>query len=1089
MKIGMSEKIKEAGLLRHFSPELPLILGIVAILSPISPHSIHAATLIDEDFSTGASNFTAVAGGSWSVSSGRYVVSSPATGSSNAILGNISVHDTSVGSDFVLAAVVNLTATSSWDDAVVVFGYQDLNNYYYVSLNENNDGNTKGIFKVVSGSPAELADITATIADDTDYDLEVERSGSSIVARVNGNEVASTTDSTFSSGKVGFGTYNDAASFDDLLVTDSSSGDTEAPSVPTGVAAGTITTTTVALSWNASTDNVGVTGYKVYTDGSNPISVTGTNTTVSGLTHNTGYTFTVSAVDAASNESSQSSGESVTTVDGEAPSVPTGLSASNETATTVDLDWNASSDNVGVSGYRIYTDGSNPVSVSTTSVTLTGLTPDTTYVFTVSAYDAAGNESEESNSVNATTGASSDYLAANVVAYWGFNSLSGGSTPDDSGNGNTGTVTGGVSSSTGQIDDALDFNGSTGKVSVGSLDVTPDSGNDGITIAAWIHPDNWVATSYDDRIISKATGTGEQDHYWMLSPIKSGSDARLRFRLKAGGSTTTLISSSGNIQLDTWTHVAGTYDGSTMRVFVDGTQIGSVSKTGTVDTSGSVAAAIGINPDDQRPFDGLIDEVYLLDRGLSASEIGDLMVRDTSTPSDTEAPSAPSGLSASNETDTTVDLDWNASTDNVGVTGYKLYTGGSNPVDVGNVTSVTATGLSPETTYTFTVSAYDAADNESSQSSGVNVTTEEEMEQVAAPQFSPGGGSYSSTQNVTISTSTTGATIRYTIDGSTPSQSNGTVYSGTVAIAASTTLKAVAYKSGMTDSSVTMAGYTITGGSPTKPSASNTGPRYSLTSSSGSLTVTTDGAVVEKLDRSGTIYVEANNVTIRDCKISSGGPYAVQQKSGYSGLTVEYCEIRDMSSAGVYCVNGWSHLRYNNVWNSGNDAFKPASSPSGNPTIIEYNYVHELGYISNAHADGVQLQPGSNVIVRYNFFDGTKNIPTVDPNDGSATYKNSQGCIFQTAYGGAVNNIQIIDNWFEGYTTSIQIRDKTGDAYDVDPTNSVVTGNWFGPNTNTLWIIDGTKITSCNRWEGAITYQSVSYSAGDLVPGQTASCE
>ncbi|HZP60714.1 MAG TPA: TIM-barrel domain-containing protein, partial [Opitutaceae bacterium] len=88
--------------------------------------------------------------------------------------------------------------------------------------------------------------------------------------------------------------------------------------------------------------------------------------------------------------------------------------------------------------------------------------------------------------------------------------------------------------------------------------------------------------------------------------------------------------------------------------------------------------------------------------------------------------------------------------------------------------------------------------------------------QVAAPVFSPGGGTYGSAQRVSISTSTGGATIRYTTDGSTPSETAGTVYSGPVNISSSGTLKAIAYESGMTDSTVTSANYTInTGGTGT----------------------------------------------------------------------------------------------------------------------------------------------------------------------------------------------------------------------------------------------------------------------------------
>ena len=80
---------------------------------------------------------------------------------------------------------------------------------------------------------------------------------------------------------------------------------------------------------------------------------------------------------------------------------------------------------------------------------------------------------------------------------------------------------------------------------------------------------------------------------------------------------------------------------------------------------------------------------------------------------------------------------------------------------------------------------------------------------VAAPTFSPAGGTYKGRQTVTISTSTAGATIRYTLDGTTPTESHGTV-GASVSIRSSTTLKALAYKSGMTASTVISANYTIT---------------------------------------------------------------------------------------------------------------------------------------------------------------------------------------------------------------------------------------------------------------------------------------
>ena len=82
---------------------------------------------------------------------------------------------------------------------------------------------------------------------------------------------------------------------------------------------------------------------------------------------------------------------------------------------------------------------------------------------------------------------------------------------------------------------------------------------------------------------------------------------------------------------------------------------------------------------------------------------------------------------------------------------------------------------------------------------------------VVNPTFSPGTGTYANSQNVTISTTTSGAWIRYTTDGSTPSETAGTLYTGAISVTVSETLKAIAYESGWTDSSVVTAAYSIPG--------------------------------------------------------------------------------------------------------------------------------------------------------------------------------------------------------------------------------------------------------------------------------------
>src|SRR5437016_2257343 len=90
------------------------------------------------------------------------------------------------------------------------------------------------------------------------------------------------------------------------------------------------------------------------------------------------------------------------------PSVPTGLTASAVSSSQINLSWAASSDNVGVSGYRVYRGGTQIATTSATSFTNTGLAPSTTYTYTVAAYDAAGNLSAQSSSASATTPAPPD---------------------------------------------------------------------------------------------------------------------------------------------------------------------------------------------------------------------------------------------------------------------------------------------------------------------------------------------------------------------------------------------------------------------------------------------------------------------------------------------------------------------------------------------------------------------------------------------------------------------------------------------------------------------------------------------------------
>ena len=191
-------------------------------------------------------------------------------------------------------------------------------------------------------------------------------------------------------------------------VSTSTLSDTTAPSVPTSLSATPVSSAQVNLSWSASTDNVGVTGYKVYRSGVQVGTTSALSFSNTGLSASTAYSFTVVAYDAAGNTSAQSGSASATTLassstDTTPPSIPTGLVATPVSASQINFSWTASTDNVGVTGYTVYRNGTSIASPATNSFSDTGLVASTAYTYTVSAHDAVGNTSAPSGSVSATT--------------------------------------------------------------------------------------------------------------------------------------------------------------------------------------------------------------------------------------------------------------------------------------------------------------------------------------------------------------------------------------------------------------------------------------------------------------------------------------------------------------------------------------------------------------------------------------------------------------------------------------------------------------------------------------------------------------
>nr|WP_246628301.1 carbohydrate binding domain-containing protein [Paenibacillus oenotherae] len=362
--------------------------------------------------------------------------------------------------------------------------------------------------------------------------------------------------------------------------------DTIAPSVPANVNAAALSSSSIQVTWTASTDNIAVTGYEVFRNGTLAGTSTGTSFTDNGLAPNTAYSYTVKAYDAAGNRSPLSTPPASATtppVDTQAPGAPSNVAATAVSSSAINLTWTAATDNVAVTGYEIYRNGVLAGQSTTTSYADTGLLSGTAYSYTLKAFDAAGNRSVFSAPpAEATTPAGN-----NVTIYYkrGF--------------------------------------------------ATP-----------YIH-------------YRPAGGT------WTTSPGVPIPQSEV-----AGYNKITINLGSASQLEACFNNGSGTWDSNNQQNYFFGTGTWTYTPTGNIVSGG---------PDNQ-------------------------------------APSVPQNVAATASSASSATVTWTASTDNVGVTGYEVFRDGTL---VGTTASLsfTNTGLSASTLYNYTVKAYDAVGNKSAQSS------------------------------------------------------------------------------------------------------------------------------------------------------------------------------------------------------------------------------------------------------------------------------------------------------------------------------------------------------------------------------------
>ncbi|MET9059313.1 discoidin domain-containing protein [Streptomyces antibioticus] len=197
-----------------------------------------------------------------------------------------------------------------------------------------------------------------------------------------------------------------AAQLSELEVYGPATGDTQAPTAPANLAFTEPSAGQIRLTWNAATDDTGVTGYDVYANNELLTSVAGNVTTYTDTRPASAtVSYFVRAKDAAGNVSGNSNtvtrrGE---TGDTQAPTAPANLALTEPSAGQIRLTWNASTDNTGVTGYEVYRDNTLLTTVAGNVTTYTDNRPATVTVsYFVRAKDAAGNVSGDSNTVTRT---------------------------------------------------------------------------------------------------------------------------------------------------------------------------------------------------------------------------------------------------------------------------------------------------------------------------------------------------------------------------------------------------------------------------------------------------------------------------------------------------------------------------------------------------------------------------------------------------------------------------------------------------------------------------------------------------------------
>jgi hypothetical protein len=392
-----------------------------------------------------------------------------------------------------------------------------------------------------------------------------------------------------------------------------------APSAPASLAV-TGGIGTASLTWQASTSSAGIANYNVHRSTSSGFTPTAANRIAQpastsymdlGLTAGR-YYYIVTATD--TNGLTSTPGNEAFG-DVQADTIPPEITITSPAATTVSgtvMLAATATDNAGVAGVQFLLDGapygtevtSSPYSVQWN----TTLSTNGAHTLTARARDVGGNTAT-STALLVTV---ANIAPTGLVAAYSFSEGTGTTTADQSGTGNNGTLAGATWTTSGKFGYALSFNGTSARVTVpdsASLDLTT-----GMTLMAWISPaasTNWRTvmlkeTSNDLAYALYASSDTNRPGAWITT------------------SSTQSVAGTSQLAVNTWAHLAATYDGATLRVYVNGAQVGSKAVTQSMLVS-TGPLQIGGNAVWGEYFSGLIDDVRVYNRALTSAEITSLM--------------------------------------------------------------------------------------------------------------------------------------------------------------------------------------------------------------------------------------------------------------------------------------------------------------------------------------------------------------------------------------------------------------------------------------------------------------------------------